>query len=81
MSVVAGLATGHDVIMLQEAHGSPGVYEAWSGIRGFIYIVFPAGANTGRAGVGLLISGSFLKNFVGPQWLQKFGKDELSRLH
>ena len=35
MSVVAGLATGHDVIMLQEAHGSPGVYEAWSGIRGF----------------------------------------------
>ena len=40
MSLVAGLATGHDVIMLQEAHGSPGVYEAWSGIRGFTSFFF-----------------------------------------
>ena len=56
ISFISKLAKGHDAVMIQEAHGTTGMYEAWAGLRGYTAF-FPAGVNTGCVGVGILLSG------------------------
>ena len=46
VSFLAKLAKGHDAVMIQEAHGTAGMYEAWAGLRGYTAF-FSVGVNTG----------------------------------
>ena len=64
MNVVMSLLPSHDALLLQEVHGTSGMLEAWSRPRGY-QAFFSLGANAGCAGVGILLSESFLQNFEG----------------
>ena len=73
MGVVTSLLPGHDALLLQEVHGTSGMLEAWARPRGY-RAFFSPGATTGCAGVGILLSETFLQRFEEEPILEEIWK-------
>ena len=58
---LTSLAATHDFVMLQETHSTVGAMETWSPPPGCRY--FSSHLSQSEAGVGILVSHKFLKNF------------------
>ena len=64
MRFLCKLLANHNVVLLQETHGTAGYHLSWTPPRG-TKAWFSAGANAGCAGVGIVISDALLSQF-GP---------------
>ena len=71
--VITSLLPGHDALLLQEVHGTSGMLEAWARPRGY-RAFFSPGATTGCAGVGILLSETFLQRFEEELILEEIWK-------